>query len=394
MIGSAELQVIQATLRVDEGRDASIRETAGKQLDWHKVQSLAQHHGVSPLVCKRLKEVAPDLVPPTAMQEMAAFQKANELRVIQMTADLIKVVRALEAEYIPVLCLKGPVLAQVLYGDPAMRLFGDLDILVKQCDYNHAEKVLHKLGLEPAINELFPTYETTEGIFALERERHFEFPHKQYVIELHWRITTREFPRALDIDGLFARSREVTVNGQMLRTISAEDQMIHACHHGSHHYWEKFSYIADSASALSLIDGARWDNIVATSQEQGLYRPLLVSLGLCHDLSGLVLSETLTASIVVTPLVQRIVYMAKSYICREVGHGADPLDKMMFILFLANKDRFYRITMFMRTMFTPTAPDFQWLSLPESVHWLYPVLRPFRRAGRGVSMLYARRKHR
>jgi len=68
------------------------------------------------------------------MQQLAAWQKAHQLRVLRMTADLVRVVRALESAAIPVLCLKGPVLGQLYYGDPAMRDYMDLDILVKQSD--------------------------------------------------------------------------------------------------------------------------------------------------------------------------------------------------------------------------------------------------------------------
>ncbi len=128
MFGNEEFRLIQATLRVDSDRDLAIKSALHQPLNWQHLQHIADWHGVLPLVYHRLSEIAPEMVPPEAMHEMAAFWKAKELRVALMTMDLITVVRALAAENIPVLCLKGPTLATLLHGDPALRCFSDLDI--------------------------------------------------------------------------------------------------------------------------------------------------------------------------------------------------------------------------------------------------------------------------
>ena len=88
--GNAEFQVIQATLRVDAARDMALQSAVQQPLDWRHLQYLANYHGVLPFVYTRLKEVAPQMVPAEVMREMAAFQKANELRVALMTMEPAK----------------------------------------------------------------------------------------------------------------------------------------------------------------------------------------------------------------------------------------------------------------------------------------------------------------
>lgn len=381
MIGSAELQVIQATLRLDEGRDASIRETASKQLDWHKVQSLAQHHGVSPLVYKRLKEVAPDLVPLTTMQEMAAFQKANELRVIQMTADLIRVVRVLEAENIPVLCLKGPVLAQVLYGDPAMRLFGDLDILVKQRDFFRAVNILQNMGA-------IKTYpERSDDVY---RHENLIIGHSH--MEVHREVTVREFPMSLEIEGLFARRRDIVLNKQTLHTLSFEDTIIHTGLHGTQHRLVKLRYLTDLAYAMRAVDSERWELLLENAHRQELYHPLLVGIGLCWYLFGLPLPANIQRIIkqdAYSRWTIRFVYTS----LKQAGDArSEFFDRLVFKLIIAKNHRFDEIIYLLGNLLSPTTQDYQWINLPRCLRWLYPVLRPLRQVKLGIATIIARNR--
>ena len=384
MIGNAELQLIQATLRVDEDRDAAIRTAAQQLLDWKQVQRLAKYHGVLPLVYKRLQEVAPDLVPSDPMQEMTTWQKAHEFRVFQMTVDLVKVVRALEAENIPVLCLKGPTLATLAYGDPALRCYGDLDILVKQCDYPRAEAVLYALG---AISFL-----QNDKIFSMEQERHSSFQYHHSHVEVHWRVTTREFPRALNISDCFASSRSIAVNGQPISTLSAADVAMHACHHGTQHCWAKFRYVGDLAIALRAIDVQKWDMLLYAAREQGLYRPMLVGMCLCHELLGVVLPDEIMRAVHRDPLARLAIRLVRSHLGRASEAGVDVFDRLAFKLVTAEKERCYSIVALLTSMFTPTISDFQWINLPKKLRWLYPVLRPIRRIGRGVAVFRTRNR--
>jgi hypothetical protein len=60
----------------------------------------------------------------------------NAARNMKMTAELLRILDALKEAGIKAMPLKGPVLAQQLYGDVALRQFSDLDILVAREDAN------------------------------------------------------------------------------------------------------------------------------------------------------------------------------------------------------------------------------------------------------------------
>ncbi len=369
----------------------AIRSAIQQPLDWQHLQHLANYHGVLPFAYQRLKEVAPDMVPPEDMHDMAAFGKANELRVSLMTGDLVQAVRALEAEDIPVLCLKGPTLATLLHGDPAMRCFGDLDLLVPQSDYSRAEAVLHKLGLQPIVDELFIQQTTTNRASAIEYHRLLNFPHHQYYIELHWRISPGESPVALDTAGLFARSRQVLVLGQSLPTLSDIDIVLHVCQHGTTHSWMKLRYLVDFASALSLAEATGWEALLKVAREQDLLRPMWVALHLCHEFIGSDLPEKALRASRPNLLTQWAVQLTQTNIIASSPRSGSGLAGLVLRLAIAKK-RYQVLLPELKTMFTPTMQDYQWIALPNSLRWLYPALRPFRRIGKSLALILRCRK--
>src|ERR1700681_921232 len=63
-----------------------------------------------------------------------------------LTGKLLRLLELFQAAEIPVIPLKGPVLAQILYGDPVLREFEDLDLLVRKRDVLRALQLLNAHG--------------------------------------------------------------------------------------------------------------------------------------------------------------------------------------------------------------------------------------------------------
>ena len=373
MIGSAEFQLVQATLRVDAGRDAALCAVLRQALDWTEVQRQANYHGVLPLVCQRLLDAGQ--APLAAMHPLTIWQKANELRVARMSSVLVEVVRSLDAAGIPVLCLKGPAFAALAYGSPSMRSFADLDVLVNEGDYTRVAAVLQGMGA---------TLSDPEHMVSLARDRHSSFRYGSSYLEIHWRVTTKEFPRALASDGLFARAQAVTLHGKTLASLGVEDSILYAGLHGMQHCWGTWRFLADFATALSTISPERWHALYIAAHEQGLGRVLLVAMGLCRDLLGLKLPEEITRAL---PSDRRARWAARyvtNNLIRAARKGQDVLDAPTLYLLLTEERHGPALVGLLAGIFRPTATDFAWVRLPAHLRWLYHVLRPVRLLGRGV----------
>jgi hypothetical protein len=78
------------------------------------------------------------LVPEPEFAELATPFRANAVRNLHLTGELIPLTKAFGAADILVLLHKGPVLAQAAYGDLALREFTDLDLLIHADDLPRA----------------------------------------------------------------------------------------------------------------------------------------------------------------------------------------------------------------------------------------------------------------
>jgi hypothetical protein len=101
-----------------------------------------------------------------------------------LTRMLAELFVAFQAEHIPVLPHKGPVLAELAYRDPSFRESGDLDLLVRRADLARAMALLEQLSYNRPPRLAWLPAEAlcrwgSEIIFSSERG---------IAVDLHWRM--------------------------------------------------------------------------------------------------------------------------------------------------------------------------------------------------------------
>src|SRR2546427_12157205 len=116
--------------RADEAAQR-IRALAGSDLNWEYLHALAVEHGVVPLLSLRLHDVAGDVVPPERLRRLHELSKSSIFINLSFTAELFRVLEIFRAAGILAVPYKGPVLAAQVYGVPALRVFSDLDLILR-----------------------------------------------------------------------------------------------------------------------------------------------------------------------------------------------------------------------------------------------------------------------
>src|SRR6185503_20158145 len=91
----------------------------------------AQRHGVAPLVSSVLEDLRPNAVPPDAAERLADERRKTAWHSGILAEALCELAGELGGRGVDVMPLKGPVLAESLYGDPSLRPCRDLDVLVR-----------------------------------------------------------------------------------------------------------------------------------------------------------------------------------------------------------------------------------------------------------------------
>ncbi|MBI3404841.1 MAG: nucleotidyltransferase family protein, partial [Acidobacteria bacterium] len=254
-----------------------------ESLDWAFVLRKASWHGLLPLLTKHLTAKCPDAIPPAIQVELKRLYQNNARRNLNLTVELLKLLREFSSRGIPVIPFKGPVVALALYGDLALRQFIDLDLLIRKSDILKARTALVDYGL---IAQFELTEQEELRYFDFRSEHAFSSPNKDLMIDLHCALTPRHFSGALDFERYASRLRPVRLGDSDVRTFSLEDLVLLLCVHGAKDTWERLILVADIAELLQVSGPLNWAAIFEEAEAIGSARMLRTGLLLAQDLLG------------------------------------------------------------------------------------------------------------
>lgn len=262
-----------------------LRTSLEEEADWNALIQLAAFHRVAPLLYKSLRNTCPQVVPASVLTDLAAYVRSASSRSLLLTGELLRLLKRLEAQGIPAIPFKGPALACLLYGDPALRHFDDLDILVRQEDYASAKRLLLSLGYQPE----FLLTERQEKSFLQNRfHEHFTLTRGIRIdVELHCGIVPEDFPFHQDLEGVWERRELVSFAGTTVATLSPEDLLLYLCVHGSRHLWLRLQWICDVAQLVRRHATMDWDRVVEQAKTSGGRRMFFLGIFLASDILGM-----------------------------------------------------------------------------------------------------------
>jgi hypothetical protein len=263
---------------VDGDAAERILALAKNALDWEALLSAAAEHSLTPVLCKNLEANAGDALPSSWRERLNEEFLRNSCRNLALTAELFRVLEALEKHGVRATPYKGPVLAAQGYGDAALRQFSDLDIIVPQLEIAAAHGALLALGFQSVIGRETPdAFRQIPGQYAYRKE-------PEMMVELHTERTLRYFPRGLNLGELCERREHVTVAGRRVMTFALEDTLLLLSVHGSKHIWERLGWIADIAALTKTPRPLDWALALERARRWGVQRMVLLGAGLAARL--------------------------------------------------------------------------------------------------------------
>ena len=274
-----EFRLLLACSRTHADRGL-IRSLVGQTEDWGKVVRYAEWHGLTPQLCQRLEEAGCPLAPPASELVKSNIRQIAQENLL-LTAELLRVMRALAAENVPAIPYKGPVLAAITYGNLAMRPSCDLDILVSEKDVRRALRIMPELGYR-AEYSLTPAQEAR----YLRSTCEYNFLHEsnQTQVEIHWQVMPPKLGLTFEFDRLWSRARLLSIGSSRLPVLSPEDALLVLSVHGFKHLWNSLKWVCDVANLLSPADELDWAYIVREADRIGAMRVVLVALSLANQM--------------------------------------------------------------------------------------------------------------
>ncbi len=351
-----------------------IRGLCAAPLDWEFVVNEAAVNSILPLVARQISTVAADVAPPRQIERLTKAARANALRCLTLTAELIRITDLLKAAGVQAMPYKGPVLAVQAYGDVALREFEDLDIVLRQRDMAKVDEIAKSLGYRPNHRWIFDSGAASS---VVPGEYDYRDEARGMVVEFHTEFTLRHFPVIPDLDEMSRRLVPVMLSGHEIRTFAPEDMLVSLCIHGSKDFWERISWIADISEFVRSHPQLDWDAVFLRADALCAGRMLHVGLALAAKLLSAPLPEDVAARVrrdtaaeaVASEIAQR--HLAQE--SRERGAAERfHFRRRMVAGTLAG----WRYSLRLATQ--PADEDSSAMRLPRPLAPLYPLLRPFR----------------
>jgi Uncharacterised nucleotidyltransferase len=259
--------------------------------EWDTLVRRAHRHDLVPLLRHQLHTIAPGVVPRRVIRTCDVVYADVARRNACLYDALALVLRALSAERIPCVVLKGAYLADAVYPDRALRRMDDIDLLVPRPSMKAAQSVILSLGYR----------RSPHGLCLHDLlDCHLQpFEKDDVEIELHWSTEGRAAPdgkrggirrpHPIDIDEVWTRVETTQVGGATALTLASEDFLLHlalhtAFHHGFHIPLQKVCDIAWMAHRRAI--EISWARLAKAAEASRASRLVYVVLRLIREIHG------------------------------------------------------------------------------------------------------------
>lgn len=354
-------------------RDPRLLAELLKSADGARLVALAEEHGVEGHLAASLREFEGALVPLEIKQTLVDRKRAQNFFTLRLNAELFRLLDQFRSHGIGAVVIKGPVLAVRAYSDPAMRSYGDLDLLVGQRDIRRATELMIAAGYAPAV----PLSAIDAG--KIPGQYLFTRPDSKLIVELHNDLTLRYFPRRLPLEEFFARQILVRVDTHDVPALSVEDELVLICIHGAKHFWERLMWIADVAALVSRQTGIDWERVVDSARAVGAERMLHTGLRLAADLLKLQLPGKVQAVVQADVVAARLAQQC----CRwlpAAGYASPSLFERAAFRLRMRGGLLSAPAYLLRLSFSPTEEDWKDGEQGTPHKFLDVIRRPFRLA--------------
>jgi hypothetical protein len=364
-----ELNLILELLK--EGNDQTYNHELSKDIDWDLFLKLAIHHRVFPLLSSKIKMLDKGLVPSFVPQFLKQRYTQNTFQMLHLSGEMESISKLFSEHQIRTLFLKGPVLAQDLYGDISLRTSSDLDFLIPIQNLEQSEELLVNLGYEKD--------DYIETVLNDWRWRHhhvtYFHPQKRIKLEIHWRLHPGP-GREPSFQKLWDHKRKSLLTSSPVYLLGKEDLFLYLVSHGARHGWSRLRWLVDIRQMMEQkMDWKKLFTLFKTYHNPHVGGQVII-----------LVSQLLNTKIIeeMKPLLlgsgpQRLAQEAIFYLEKMVNLHTDPVPeevskyhtRHLFSLMSAQQ-KFFFIISFLH----PYPEDAETLPLPKHLHFLYFPLRP------------------
>jgi Uncharacterised nucleotidyltransferase len=368
------LLLLCSRTHLDPAQIDRLQQLVQQPVDWSNLLTIANVHGLMPLLYSQLSRYGGATVPTDILDQLQASHSQNFQKNLRLTTELLKIVQCLETNGVPVLCFKGPTLAQMAYGNLALREFTDLDLLIPESAVLQTSHLLISQGYIPQFSL------TDQQIFTyarLRNEQTFWHEKKQVAVDLHWSVLPRYYSFSPDSAMFWAESDRLSFANQTVSTLSREHLLLFLCAHGAKHDWFHLGWICDLVELLRISPDLDWPRIQQLAGQLGTPRMLFLGLYLAHHLLDAPLPPSLLTSLSSDPQLLPLAQQIEQWLFQPPSNLTSIQRNAAIYLKTFNSPQDL-IWFWIDTILVPTPLEWQIVALPQTLFLLYYPIRLLR----------------
>ena len=214
------------------------------------------------------------------LAEITEREVAGAARSLLLERALIETMDVLSSVEVPFRGLKGPAVAHLDYPDPALRLFGDIDILLRATDFDRGVEALLDAGCTRPVPELAPGFDRRFGKGAtLRRPDGVE-------VDVHRILVAGTFGLRFDSNALFDTVETFEIGGRAVPALGRVERFLHACFHAALGNPRPRLMSVRDVGQMVTSPHFDWPAALLLAQRRGAEAPVERALRLCTDLLG------------------------------------------------------------------------------------------------------------
>jgi hypothetical protein len=340
-------------------------ELLASPLCWPLVLELTYAHQILPLLYRNLRAFGFPGVPGAVRAELTSAFRINALRNTLLAEELVRVLRLLGGAGVPVMPLKGTPLAESLYGDSALRVCADIDILVPPKHLAEAFHLLLSSGYEagftqPRLVDLLARYGKDCGVL-MRQDRTCVYP-----LQLHCGLVWGGPVERDLLEEVWSEAARKSFHGVQAFTLSAEWEFLYLAVHAARHGLLPLKWLVD-LDELCFRGTVDWESVREKAGLLGWEEAVQSSLSACASFLDTPLHPLFSAA---KPRPSR------GFDALRLSALQVPREALFTVGLLKRRSR--KLRFLAVRLFVPTPADCRFLPLPSCLFFLYYPLRPLR----------------
>jgi len=233
----------------------------------------------------RLFPLASPLLPLLETEEQKRWKTAirtRTLRSMHLLTVQNQLIESFKGKGINAVPLKGPILAQLLYGSPGDRHSSDLDILIQN---EKVERIIH-ITQESGFTLFTPRQGLSKSKwdYYSKHLKHFGLINRdqRVMVEIHTRLEDSLVLTSDDMEQLLKGMINIEVGGRSYSSMNINNTFLYLIIHGSTHLYKRLFWLRDISVAI-----AQWDlnhqKIISDAKTMKIERLLGLSLILVQE---------------------------------------------------------------------------------------------------------------